>query len=373
MNHNPAPDAALPIRLSLVSQAANCIRQGLSAKRWQDVLPSETELCRELGVSRGTLRSALATLFEEGLLRAGGRGGRRHAIVARGGKRRSALHRHSGKLVRVLSPHPLFIVTGHTLRIFHTLSTTLGRAGLSLEFEYHPGLWNLRRPDQTLRKITSQADTAGWVLYRSTEVVQQWFARSGIPTVVLGGLSPEIVLPHAEFDMVAASRHAAGIFAARGYRRMVFLTVNHAAVGDLASAGAFVAAAAAAGASAEVAHFDDTVADLCHVLDGLLAKRPAPSAFFVAFANHVYATIGHLARCGHRVPKGAAVISCRDTVLFAGSIPTIARYQMSAEQLGRGAARLMLQALNPATKSADKVIVMPEFVDGETAGGQAPG
>jgi DNA-binding LacI/PurR family transcriptional regulator len=241
-----------------------------------------------------------------------------------------------------------------------------------LEFDHHPGLWNVRLPDKTLREITSQPNTAGWVLYRSTEAVQQWFARSGIPAVVLGGVSPDVTLPNAEFDLVAASRHAAGIFASRGYRRMVFLSVEHAAVGDLTSAAAFVAAAAAAGASAEVALFDDTVAGLCHVLEGLLAKRPAPNAYLVAFANHVYATIGHLTRRGYPVPKVAAVISCRDTVLLAESIPAIARYQMSAEKLGRGAARLMLQALNPATKTAGKVIVMPEFVDGETAGGQVP-
>jgi len=373
MKKNQPPVDSMPIRLTLASQAANCIRRGLLSDRWRGVLPAETELCRELGVSRGTLRNALAALFEEGLLLAGGRGGRRHSIVAPVGRRRRALHVLAGKLVRVLSPHPLFIVTGHTLIIFQTLSETLGRAGLSLEFDHHPGLRNLRLPDRTLRKITSQPNTAGWVLYRSTEAVQQWFARSRIPTVVLGGVSPDTALPHAEFNLVAAGRHAAGIFAARGHRRMVFLTVEQAAVGDHAIAGAFVAAAAAAGASAEVALFDDTLSGLCHVLDGLLAKRPAPTAYLVAFANHVYATIGHLARRGYPVPKATAVISCRDTTLFAGSIPAIARYQMSAEQLGRGAARLMLQSLDSATQTAGKVIVMPEFVDGETAGGQAPG
>ena len=88
------------------------------------------------------------------------------------------------------------------------------------------------------------------------------------------------------------------------------------------------------------------------------SPRSLRKACCVAFVNHVYATIGHLVRRGYPVPKVAAVTSCRDTVLLAGSIPTIARYQMSAEKLGRGAARLMLQALNPATT---------------TAGGQAPG
>ncbi|MCX6878555.1 MAG: substrate-binding domain-containing protein [Verrucomicrobia bacterium] len=373
MNKNQPPDDSMPIRLSLASQAANYIRRGLGENRWQGVLPAETELCRDLGVSRGTLRSALAALFAEGLLRPGGRGGRRHSIVAPVGKRRRPPLVLAGNLVRLLSPHPRFIIAGHSQIIFQTISEALGRAGLSFEFHHHPGLLNLRHPDQTLRKLTSQPNTVGWVLYRSTQAVQQWFARAGIPAVVLGGVSPEVALPHAEFDLVAASRHAVGIFASRGYRRMVFLSVEKATAGDLASADAFVAAAAATGATAEVALFDDTVPGLCRVLDGLLLERPAPTAYLVAFANHVHATIGHLTRRGYPVPTVAAVISCRDTVVLAESIPTIARYQMDAERLGRGAARLMLQALNPAAKTIGQCIVMPAFVDGETAGGRATG
>lgn len=360
----------LPVRLTLASQAADCIRQGLQGNRWQGSLPAEGELCRELGVSRGTLRSALAVLFEEDLLRPGGRGGR-HSIVTKASNRKHGLHALRGNLVRVLSPQPRFIIAGHTQIIFQTISETLGRAGLSFEFEHHSGLWNLRHPDSMLRKITAQPNTVGWLLYRSTQAVQQWFAHSGIPAVVLGGIFPDVALPHAEFDLVAACRHAAGVFASRGYRRMAFLTVENATAGDEASARAFVAAASSIGAEAEIVVFDDTVPGLCRALDGLLVARPVPTAYLAACPNHVYATIGHLTRRGFPVPKSAAVISRMDAVLLAESIPTIARYQMDAERLGRGAARLLLQAVNPASKNIGQCIIMPEFVDGETAGGKS--
>jgi DNA-binding LacI/PurR family transcriptional regulator len=310
----------------------------------------------------------LERIFEEGLLRPGGRG-ERHSIVD--GVRRRRLPALTGNLVRILSPQPRFIIAGHTQIVFQSMSEVLGRAGLTLEFEHHSGLWNLRRPDSILRKITAQPNTAGWLLYRSTEPVQQWFAQSGIPAVNLGSTFPGVNLAHAEFDLVAASRHAAGIFAARGYRRMVFLTVENATAGDRASASAFVAAAAAANARAEIVVFDDTVAGLCRALDSLLVARPVPNAFFNAFPNHVYATIGHLTRRGFSVPKEAAVASRMDAVLLAESIPSIARYQMDAESLGRGAGRLLLQSINPATKTAGRCVIMPEFVDGESAGGRA--
>ena len=363
---------SLPIRLTLSEQAANCIRQGLRGNRWQKTIPAEGELCRELGVSRGTLRSALAVLFEEGRLSPGGRGGR-HAIVAKPRGRMHKLQALKGSLVRVLSPQPRFILGGLTQSIFQTMSESLGRAGLNFEFEYHSGLWNLRHPNTALRKITSQANTVAWLLYRSPLVVQEWFDSSGIPAVVFGGLHPGVALSHAEFDLVAASRHAAGVFASRGHHRMAFLTVEKATAGDVACAREFVAAGASSGTDAQIVVFDDTIPDLCRKLDSLLLAKPVPTAFLVAFPNHVPATIGHLTRRGFPVPKRAAVISRMDARLLAESIPSVARYAMDGERLGRGAARLLLKALNPdhIKTTIGQCVIMPEFVDGETAGGRA--
>lgn len=361
----------VPVRLTLTEQASDYIRRGLEAGRWEEVIPSEAELCRELAVSRGTLRSALAVIFKEGLLKPGGRGGR-HQIVPRPGKKSRKLSMPSGNLIRILSPQPRFIIAGNTQIIFQTVSEMLGRVGLHLEFEHHSGLWDLRHPEASLRKITAQPNTAGWLLYRSTEAVQSWFARAGVPAVVLGGIFPKIELSHAEFDLVAASRHAAGVLYGRGHRRMVFLTVENATAGDHACAEAFVSAAAALKAHAEVAVFDDTVPGLCRALDGLLLSQPVPTAYFVAFPNHVPATVGHLTRRGFPVPKSAAVISRMDARLLVESIPSVARYQMDCERLGRGTARLLLKAVNPEVKSSvGECVIMPEFVDGETAGGPA--
>jgi DNA-binding LacI/PurR family transcriptional regulator len=370
MKENRASQRPVPVRLTLAEQAADCIRQGLLSNRWDGLLPSESELCRELGVSRGTLRSGLAVLFAEGLLRPGGRGGR-HSIVAPAGKRKGNASALNGNMVKVLSPQPRFIIAGLTQSIFQTISEVLGRAGMHLEFEHHPGLWNLKNPNSALRKITRQPGVAGWLLYRSTQAVQQWFADSGIPAVVLGGKFPDMALPHGEFDLVAASRHAAGIFRARGHRRMVFITVERSTAGDQASAQAFLAAAAAAGAHAQVAVFDDTVAGLCHLLDGLLISKPFPTAYLVGFPNHVHATIGHLTRRGFPVPKVAAVISRMDAMLLAESIPTVARYSLNTELLGRGLARLLVKAVKPGSKKIGQCVIMPEYIDGETAGGKS--
>lgn len=131
----------IPTRLTLSDQTVECLRQGLLQNRWRGVMPSELELCRELNVSRVTLRRALAVLFADGCLCPGGRGGR-HSIVAKPQARNSATRSVipvTGALVRVLSPQPRFIISGDTQIIFQTMSETLGRSGLHLEFEHHPG------------------------------------------------------------------------------------------------------------------------------------------------------------------------------------------------------------------------------------------
>ena len=370
MTQPQASDHPFPVHLTLVEQSVECIRQGILADRWQGVLPAEGELCRELGVSRGTLRRALAVTFDEGMLSPGGRGGR-HTIIGPVGKRTKEASVPTGNLIRVLSPQPRFIISGLTQILFQTMSEVLGRKGQHLEFEYHSGLWNLKRPNSVLRKITSQQNTSGWVLYRSPQAIQEWFAASGIPAVVLGSVFPGIELSHAEFDFVAASRHAAGVFAARGHRRMVFLTVEKATPGDRASAEAFVKAAAAVGCSATILVFDDTVQGLCHKLDELLLSNPVPTAFFVGFPNHAPATIGHLTRRGYPVPSTAAVISRMSARLLTESIPSVARYEVDAERLGRNLAKMLLKAINPTSQAIiSQSIIMPEFVDGETAGGR---
>ena len=364
---HPTPPAQ-PIRLSLVEQTAEYLREGLRGNRWAGGLPTEGELGHELGVSRGTLRNALAGLLKEGVLQPGGRGGR-HAVNTPVGRDKKSCAPLPGNLVRLLSPQPRSIIGGDTQIVFQTIAEILGRAGLHLEFEYRPGCGDLRHSEATLRKLTAQPNTAGWILYRSSRFVQEWFARSGIPVVVLGGVFPGVALSHAEIDLVAACRHAAGIFVSRGHRRMVFLSVESATAGDVASGLAFGAAATSAGAHAETVLFDDTVPGLCHQLDRILRADPAPTAFLVAMPNHLQPTIGHLTRRGYPVPQLASVISRLDSRMLAEFIPSVARYAVNAERLGRGTARLMILALRgKGAGGVRRSLVMPTYVDGETAG-----
>src|SRR3954469_8304301 len=69
-----------PKRLSLVAQTAAILKEHLTTSSAGEQLPSERELCTQMGVSRMTLRAALARLTDEKLIKS--RKGQRPLIVA---------------------------------------------------------------------------------------------------------------------------------------------------------------------------------------------------------------------------------------------------------------------------------------------------
>jgi hypothetical protein len=356
-----------PRRISLSDRITAFLRDEIRAGRWHGELPAEANLARELNISRGTLRRSLTALCREKLLIPGGRGVV-HRIALPSNKPSS-----QGAVVRVLSPQSRLRQTSETHLVFQTMCETLSQSGLRFEFEHHAGVERIRKPGALLKRITDRADTAAWVLFRSTYEIQSWFEQSGVPCVVLGGIYPGINLPHAEFELEYTARHAATLFAKRQHKRMAFLVSDSPTAGDDSCARAFIAAGAEAGCHAEIARYDATLEGLCRTLDSLLLAKPAPTAFFVAFADHVAATIGHLTRRGWSVPEDAAVISRMDGRLLAESIPTIARYRLDAEKLGRGLAELIRSVTDPEIKTSQNAcIVMPRYVDGESAGQETP-
>jgi len=61
----------VPKRSSLVAQTAVILRDGIKAGLWNDCLPGELGLCRQLQASRVTLRAAVEQLQREGWCRSG--------------------------------------------------------------------------------------------------------------------------------------------------------------------------------------------------------------------------------------------------------------------------------------------------------------
>jgi hypothetical protein len=203
----------LILRSSISDQVVAYLRRGLASGRWRMELPSEAELCRDIEVSRATLRKAIGQLVREKWLAPGGRG-RHHRILRTGPASRVP----KGHIIRILTPYSPAMLDGAHLVMCDSLRAGAGVAGYAVEYEYQPRLFSKRRPTG-FACLEALPDTAGWVLLFSTHSLQRWFCLRGKPGVIVGPTYPDINLPSIQPDTEASARHAAGLFHARGHRK----------------------------------------------------------------------------------------------------------------------------------------------------------
>jgi DNA-binding LacI/PurR family transcriptional regulator len=356
--------AALPQRLLLTDQTTALLRDLALKGHWGSSLPSEADLCREFQISRVTLRRALLQLAREGIIVMGGRG-RHHRIISPAAE----IGPPQGHTVRMLSPYPRHRVNTTAQLVQNALLERLAKEGYLMQLEVHPGLYQ-RFSEREMKKLLALPDTAGWLLYLSSREQQEFLAHAGVPCVVLGTVHPGVALANVEFDVRSSCRHAAGLFLARGRTEMIFLTPEPMTAGDKASAAGFTEGAAHGRppGNARLVTYDTTVPDLCQVLRQEMERHPAPNAILVGWPEHTFAVLGFLHKLGRRVPEEVAVISRVDDQYLAYSVPSVARYKVDGERMGRRAAELLLDQIHHGPGKIRSIRLLPEFVPGETLG-----
>lgn len=352
----------LPQRFLLSDQTARILREGVEQGRWTGHLPSEAELCRELQVSRVTLRRALERLVREQLIRAGGRG-RHHVIV----REVTAPTGVAGHTVRLLVPYPLHELGSANHAALDKLTEQISGRGYRLEFEHRPRLFQQAQTPE-LERLDALPDTAGWILLFSTAPIQEWFAARRRPCVVLGRLHEGVELASIYPDTTAGARHAAGLFFQRGHREVVYLMAHFTSLGDRMGARIFVEEMRRLGGRARVVEHDAEPGPLRETLRGLLAGRPRPTAFYSGCPEHCLTTLCHLLQAGLRVPEDAAIISGWDDQFLRYAAPSVAHYRVDGAELGRKAATLLLDLLSEGPGKVRTVRVLPKFVPGESLG-----
>jgi DNA-binding LacI/PurR family transcriptional regulator len=352
----------LPKPLSLVQQVAEALRDGLQRKLWVERLPGERALCRQLNVSRPTLRAALDLLKKEGWLESSP--GRLRAITRRP-RRRIGGRPH---VVRLLLPFPLQEAPTFLFYWVDRLRETL--AAMECALEIHAGRrWYRRRPEKELAQLTRQMPAAAWVLARTTEPMQRWFARQGLPCAVAGSCWPGVNLPSVDVDHRAVARHAAGQLLVRHHRRIVLLVQAPELAGDLEMENGFLEAVDAGrfpNAAPVVARHDGTRPGIRAQLNRLLRMKPAPTAMFVARSMPALAAASELTRRGYRLPQDVAMIS-RDSDHFLDYFsPELARYVFDPELFARRLGMLVGKLAVEGTVARRHIQLMPEFLKGET-------
>ena len=349
----------LPQRNSLVAQTADVLREAISKGQWQRWLPGEIELTRRLHVSRVTIRSALAELERERLIRAGQ--GRRREVIC---KRQIEQKRKTSRSVALLSPVPIHQLPTSTVFWMDELREHLDSAGWPLDIRESPAVYS-RRPGHALEELADRNHPAGWVLFRSTLEMQRWFSERDQRAVIVGSRHEGVALPSVDVDYSAGCRHAAGRFIANGHRRLAIVRPDTKLAGDLESVAGFHSGLAQAAPSAL---HDNTVSGICAALDRLFSRKPAPTGLLVFHASPFLTVLGWLQRRNLRVPRDISVI-CRDSEPFLESVlPTPSRYTLNPKVFARMISRLVASLVIGGSTRPSLQRIMPNYVRGDTLG-----
>ncbi len=348
-------------RSSVAEQAAGALRTALLAGELTDPLPGEHELARRLGISRPSVRVALAQLAAEKLVRV--EKGRRTRLIAP-----QKMPRAGAPTVCVVCPvaldgqplmeHPLLLQ-------MHAL---LANRGIQWE-EMRDAKLASAKPEKRLREIVARRPQMCWILFSTPAPVQRWFASEGLPAIVVGSSPPGLELPSVDIDFAAVGRHAAGAILGRGHRRVALIIPENAMPGDAACRDGFlkyVAARRMEGVTVtEVAAPSQSGAFRARV-EALFRGEARPTAVLSMRLANTLAFYVHALEAGRRIPRDVSVVS-RDThPLLEAALPELTRYGASTFKLATRAVRLASHLLAGRRLPAKPSLVTPAFVAGGT-------
>lgn len=351
---------AVPPRPSLITHSADFLREALHAGEWTEVLPSERALCLRLQISRPTLRAVLAQLEGEGVISAVEN--KRRRILSRSPARQTSTQ---SRMIALLSPVPQQAMPPFVLFWVDALRELLMDAGYQLEVHEHAHCFTAK-PAGALKKLTQRVPASAWVLFRSTAMMQHWFATQRLPAIIAGSCVEGVELPSVDIDYRATCRHAAGMLRQKGHQRIALLLPGASHGGDGESEHGFREAMSTGEATPIVLQHHEAAEEVVQQLDAILRRKPAPTAFLVARSSHTLTVVTHLLRSGHRLPRDFAVVSRDDDAFLDHVVPRITRYSADAAKFAKRLSKLVLELAQTGRTSTTPVRLMPDLRRGET-------
>ena len=349
-----------PQRLLLTDQTIIFLREKIQNGEWTEQLPSEAALCRELQVSRVTLRRALLELTEEGLILSSGRGSRRR-INSKLIKKSKA--KEPGSVIRVLLPCQASEMGAIYHSLLEEITLRLASRKMRIECENRPQLFSYHQPKE-LEQLLQLPDTAGWILTFSTEQMQRWFQESGAPCVVVGQTYENISLPSVKPDSEATATHAAGLLVARGHRQIIALVASETSLNDKKSALTFEKCGRALGADVNIVNYSARPSAICRAVSSTLANSPAPSAFYMTCPEDAVTVLCHLSKAGISVPGQVDILVGWDDPILDKTVPPLSHYNFNSRIMGRTIGSLLIKQIENQTRSKKDHKFLSEFEPG---------
>lgn len=358
------PDVSDPIFLNrgLPAQTADLITRCVASGRMRGWLPSERRLCRELQISRGTLRAALRILRLRNLIESAG--GRGHRLRAG----HSAAPAHVPGLIGILAPEPLEIYRPHFAIRFDHLQRLAALRRWRIQRVNGPAYFG-PRAGQLLPRLVQETPCECWVLIHSNERVQRWFEASGLPCVISGRSFPGITLPAAGMDYRASARHAAGHLLHLGHTRIGLLVAREKRPGLVEGEAGFIDACNAHRGEPvrpTILTHNNSVREIIRVLTRCFGKSDRPTALVVETSNQYLAAFSVFNQLGLRVPRDVSLISRISDPFLDYLVPVPCRYEVDPRYAADVLVRLIARRLNGTAGSGTIVSMMPKFDRGNS-------
>lgn len=344
--------------LSLAEQTAEVLARAIHDGKIMDLLPGEMELSAKLKVSRLTLRRAIAILERQKLLVIAK--GKRTRVVPRRGRRKEFA---SASVCFVINTTP----GSHLIKVnplLDEVQAALVAEGVTCS-EIYKSQFGERKVEERLREIVAGHKKSCYVLLNSSRSVQQWFAKSGKPSLVMGSCFDGVDLPSIDLDYHAVGWHAGGQFVKNGHTNILLIQPEAPAAGLRASeAGLKEYMSGVAGAQIRVLRTQPS-SFLNAFERGLRGPEP-PTAVFACRMEMALSALAAAQLFNRCIPKNLSLVSRDDYQIFDFMVPQITRYRCNMHAMARKVIRiihLLLRGISPGNRTS---LIVPEFFAGET-------
>lgn len=350
---------SLPHFKTITEQVAEHLRDELLSGHWQDEMPGQKSLSKQLGVSGQTVELALQLLEKEGLLVGQGAGRRRRVDLSQGTTRNRTL------CIKILLYEGADRKTDYLLELFHRLR----EAGHDAVFAKKT-IWDLGMNIKRIARFVESTEADAWIVFAGPRETLEWFAAQKKPVFALAGRRHGIPIAGSGPDKFPAQHEMLRRLVELGHRRIVTLVREDRRIPRPALfERRFLAELESHGIQTgpyNLPNWKDGVENFHRCLDALFRHTP-PTAILVDEAHLFIAAQMHLAHRGILAPRDVSLVCLDPNPAFAWCQPSIAHFHWEGSLLVRSITRW---ANNVARGIDDRRLSLTkaEFIEGGTVG-----
>jgi DNA-binding LacI/PurR family transcriptional regulator len=316
-------------RKNLVEQTAYHLRANFERGRWQGYLPGVKRLADELGISRDTLRAALAMLEKDGHIRSRGSGRRRE--IATGEP--SSTERRTLR-VGILLQMPVERDNSYSQQMILTIKHRIELAGHACFFADRT-MMQLGQQASRVARMVEDSPADAWIVYAASREVLEWFAARRTPVIALGGPSMDLPIGRSSTDTSECVVSMVDQLYAMNHRRIVLIGyATWHGPGPSRARQTFLDALVSKGikpSEYNLPKWDETPEGLDRLLRSLFIATP-PTALITMEPHYCIGVLSFLAQRGLQVPRDVSLACAIIDPSLAWHYPQIAHMEWPMQQ-----------------------------------------